>query len=82
MPTVMTQRKTIEDWLLRAGIEPDVLERRPHLDRVIIDLKVDEPARIYMGGFIQVEMMKLEPPDLSKAEIVEPDACATTDPTK
>lgn len=61
--TQIVTQQALVDWLRRAGIPVDEVRR------VIIDAKVDDAVRVYIEQYGTDRMFKVEPPDLSKAEI-------------
>lgn len=63
MSIEILRSNALVDWLKSAGIDTE------HARRVIIDAKAGEVVLVYVEQFGTDQMFKVEPPDLSKAEI-------------
>lgn len=56
----------LQEWLAATGI---VLEGQ-HARRVLIDITVGHPTRVYIEQFGDEKLFEVKPPDFSPAEIV------------
>lgn len=55
---------TIVEWLKKSGIDTN------HVSRVVIDMAVEEPVRIYIERYATEKMfLDVDPPDLRGAEV-------------
>jgi hypothetical protein len=60
------QSKGLYDWLKRANIVMD----EQFVQRVVIDMKVDAAVKVYVEMLGTNDLIEVQPPDMSSAQVV------------